>query len=107
MTKSIDEQAREFVKNKICFNGLEYSIGGNTYDECVLSYIAGAKARDAQFMLVVNELREALKKTKSISVDMQESDMNNCCSTYSKSDFEFIADKSLIKADQMLKEMKL
>lgn len=109
MTKSIEEQAREFVKNKICFNGLEYSIGGNTYEECVLSYIVGAKARDAQWYAVVNELRVALKfyadkKSYSVSGQIIES-IETPIGINKTIDFGTKAKESITKADQLLREM--
>lgn len=123
MTKSIEEQAREYVESKICFNGLEYSVGGNTYNECFRAFLVGAKARDAQWIKVVNELREALKKiekelgnltyTQQIGPVIQLIRHNipsgekeyipkaalQVGSSYSE------ASDALIKADQMLKEM--
>jgi len=61
MTKSIEEQAREYVESKICFNGLEYSVGGNTYNECFRSFLVGAKARDAE----IQQLKSKLAKAKT------------------------------------------
>lgn len=102
MTKSIEEQAREFVANKICFNGLEYSIGGKTHDECVLSYMVGAKARDDQFMAVVNELREALNKSTEVLHEAYY-EIDDDADEYKE---QCIKNREvIIKADQMIENM--
>ena len=75
MTKSIEEQANDYPPF-------------NTTKE---SFIAGAKARDAQWQSVVNELRDSLN---CIAVDV-------CFPS------NVIAKKAIIKADQMLKEMSI
>lgn len=104
MTKSIEEQAREYVESKICFNGLEYSVGGNTYNECFRSFLVGAKARDAQWSAVVNELMTGIEFDLNYHAcrtgDCPHEKQSECDKSIIDSTKEL-----LIKADQMLKEM--
>lgn len=62
------------------------------------------EARDAQFMLVVNELREALKKISDYSTLDGEKYNSYQDGWHGVADF---AKRELTKADQMLKEMKI
>ena len=91
MTKSIEEQANE-AWNKLL---IEYKYKDEFTHTRHLYYTSGyqggAKARDAQLMLVVNELREALKFT------IEESGTST--------NYNLKCRNSITKADQMLKEM--
>lgn len=112
MTKSIEEQAKDFAamayaspKEKVIAM-IAYDHGANW----------AAKARDAQLMIVVNELREALKFYAAdinwnsighfINSRIDSTDMDNI-EPFDNS-YQFGGKKarhSLTKADQMLKEM--
>ncbi len=100
MTKSIEEQAREFVAN---YNEIDID-DVDEFSTDLQLYLEGAKARDAQFMLVVNELREALKKISDYSTLDGEKYNSYQDGWHGVADF---AKRELTKADQMLKEMKI
>lgn len=55
MTKSIEEQAVQYAYTKVS------SKQNHNFHYAEQGYVDGAKARDAQWSAVVNELREALK----------------------------------------------
>lgn len=57
-----------------------------------IGWADGAKARDAQWLEVVNELREALELVTEID------------NTYDSKTWD-VADKAILKADQLLREM--
>lgn len=92
MTKSIEEQAREYVESKICFNGLEYSVGGNTYNECFRSFLVGAKARDAE----IQQLKSKLAKAKK-ALEFYADDFNWLYNEIKKSDCEEIKFNHVLK----------
>ena len=115
MTKSIEEQAKEYASEDI-----EMMLTPNTINFEWLckkqDFIAGAKARDVQWQTVVNELREALKFYAAdinwnsighfINSRIDSTDMDNI-EPFDNS-YQFGGKKarqSLTKADQMLKEM--
>lgn len=101
MTKSIEEQGNQY-RNNLVQSELFLIQDGLFPDERVRvstfhdisrrfnkMYQEGAKARDEQWLKVMNELREALN---CISVDI-------CFPS------NVLAKQAIIKADQMLKEM--
>ena len=59
--KRLDEAAETIVYKEICFGGLEYSSGSNTYKECVKSFKHGARWGYAQAEAEIKRLREALE----------------------------------------------
>ena len=99
MTKSIEEQAKKYAamayaspKEKVIAM-IAYDHGANW----------AAKARDDQWQAVVNELRASLQYYKSNAMSFTH------CQEVSPDVEEYcngeIADDTLTKADQMLKEM--
>lgn len=112
MTKSIEELAKEYVSN---FNEIDIDDVGE-FGTDIHMFLAGAKSRDAQWLEVVNELREALKfyadknnwlrdakgwRHDMIIKDLDDESLNDWEGRFSGK----ISRQSLIKADQMLKEM--
>lgn len=114
MTKSIEAQAEEYAgKRYDKYLGTHIS---ESWSITKANYLAGAKARDAQWSAVVNELREALKfyadknnwlrdakgwRHDMIIKDLDDESLNDWEGRFSGK----ISRQSLIKADQMLKEM--
>lgn len=106
MTKSIEQQADEYAtqleKNHYAtetFHPASYYAGVD------VGYEAGAKARDAQWLKVVNELREALKFYKNHADCNSGIIYGTCRCAFCKGDDKHRS--SLTKADQMLKERNI
>lgn len=87
MTKSIEEQAREFVAN---YNEIDID-DVDEFSTDLQLYLEGAKARDAQWIKIVNELRDTINWCQ------------DQCGYASPWWVKFNETKT--KADQMLKEM--
>ena len=91
MTKSIEEQAAIYQEY--------YSLNPT----CGYHFTQGAKARDAQWLEVVNELREALKEISAYGHSDLCKSMKTIRPNYRC--YGEDAEEALTKADQMLKEM--
>lgn len=96
MTKSIEEQREELAKKYVSLSAPEMTRLQMLWD-FKNGFDAGAKARDAQWSAVVNELRSAVH-------------CDYGCKTNQDHGWKVVkcncgVEKSLIKADQMLKEM--
>ena len=121
MTKSIEEQAVEYTKEITlgCCTPKDAKYSEHEYSVCQCeltdSFLAGAKARDEQFLAVVNELREALKHTNEFCLckrntygfDYHE---DHPVMGKPKSGSRWLTPRdynkdALTKADQLLKEM--
>ena len=96
MTKSIEEQATEYTKKRKITNtedGLERTLSER-------AYIDAAKSRDAQWLKVVNELRDCTQdiiKNKMVHPFEYHH--------YSREDMVELLKSALTKADQLMKEM--
>lgn len=116
MTKSIEEQCKDYYESLPELESSEFT--GETIfriHQVAEAFIAGAKARDEQFLAVVNELREALKHTNEFCLckrntygfDYHE---DHPVMGKPKSGSRWLTPRdynkdALTKADQMLKEM--
>ena len=99
MNKSIEEQAEESADNYgMIFSAQEFKV----YKD---AYINAVKARDAQLLDVVNEMKQALEYYKSNAMTFRH------CQEISPDVEEYcngeIAEDCLTKADQLLKEMNI
>ena len=130
MTKSIEEQANEYatgggatIEKRKCFtvdlhlgNPQQYEYVKIYNNDAYCGFVAGAKVRDVQWLEVVSELREALRfyadknnwlrdakgwRHDMIIKDLDDESLNDWEGRFSGK----ISRQSLIKADQMLKEM--
>lgn len=107
MTKSIEEQATEYTKKRKITNtedGLERTLSER-------AYIDAAKSRDAQWLKVVNELKVALTKSKDTLQELNSDfgtffyeDGSEETEQEVKDTYDHV-DKTLIKAELMMKEM--
>lgn len=93
MTKSIEEQTEEYYKKS----------GWAPTENAVMNFKAGAKARDEQWLAVVNELRDALKFYKKHADCNSGIIYGNCRCAFCKGDDKYR--KSHTKAELMMKEM--
>lgn len=90
MTKSIEKQADEYYKKS----------GWAPTENAVMNFKAGAKARDAEWLKVVNELKDCAQdiiKNKMVHPFEYHH--------YSREDMVELLRVSLAKTDQMMKEM--
>ena len=116
MTKSIEEQAMEYSKESLSMeqkNILKTHMPDNfrvAQEMERMAYLAGAKARDAQWSTVVNELRDSLSKIlpEVYCLYQQETGLrlDKVGEKYDTVKIKYDRSKlALTKADQMLKEM--
>lgn len=100
MTKSIEAQAEEYAgKRYDKYLGTHIS---ESWSITKANYLAGAKVRDVQWLEVVSELREALRKISDYSTLDGEKYNSYQDGWHGVADF---AKRELTKADQMLREM--
>ena len=107
MTKSIEEQAEEYATQLETNHRVVMSNHPASYYVGVeVGYESGAKARDAQWIKIVNELIEALNWQRSyLDTYLIISPKITNLGIAPEENIKSRIDDSLTKADQMLKEM--
>ncbi len=113
MTKSIEEQATDYAEQSIRRDNDEnISLMVKEFKIFIrTAFLVGVKRRDAEWIKVVNELKGALTKSKDTLQELNSDfgtffyeDGSEETEQEVKDTYDHV-DKTLIKADQMMKEM--